>query len=255
MDPHDAPLPHPHLRSGVAVKITLFAPCFVDGLYPDVGKGVVAVLERLGHEVVFPPAQTCCGQPAFNTGYWREARAMAGHFLDVFSDAEIIVCPSGSCVSMVRTHYPELFAGGARERQAGEVASRTFELTELLADRLGVTDVGARFAAKVTWHDGCHALRDLGVRSAPRRLLGAVKDLQLVEAPGESCCGFGGTFAVKFPHISTGMDENKVEALLGTGAAYVASADSTCLMQIGGLLARRSAAMKTIHIAEILASC
>jgi L-lactate dehydrogenase complex protein LldE len=238
------------------VKVALFAPCFVDTLDPAVARAAVEVVERLGHEVSYPEAQTCCGQPAFNAGYWAEARRVAEHFVRVFAGAEVIVCPSASCTAMVRAHYPELLADSPQRAAALAVAGRTFELGEFLVERLGLGDVGARFAGRVVWHDGCHGLRELGIRAAPRRLLAAVRDLELVELeePGERCCGFGGTFAVKHAPISAAMLDDKVRAIAAAGASHVASGDPSCLMQIGGALRRRGLPVRTIHLAQILAS-
>ncbi len=237
------------------MRIALFIPCFIDQLYPNVGISVVRVLERLGHEVEFPESQTCCGQPAFNSGYWDQARDVACGFLDAFAGAEVIVGPSGSCTAMVRNFYPDLFRGHVREEEATSLAGRSWEFSDFLVKKLGVTDVGARFGGKVTWHDACHGLRELGLREGPRQLLRAVRGLDLVEMrPSDECCGFGGTFSAKFPDISCKMGEAKVRAIEESGADWVASADSSCLMQIAGILSRKGSRAKPIHIAEILAS-
>lgn len=237
------------------MKISLFVPCFIDQLFPKVAISTVSVLEKLGHEVVFPSGQTCCGQPAFNSGYWPEARDVARRFLDVFADAEVIVAPSGSCSTMVKQFYPELFRDTADFKPAAKIAAKTFELTEFLVRNLKVTDLGARFKGKVTWHDACHGLRELKLKDEPRSLLRNVQDLELVEMKEcETCCGFGGTFSVKFPGISVAMDEVKATAIDASGADYVVSGDSSCLMQISGLLEKRKSRVKAIHIAEILAS-
>jgi L-lactate dehydrogenase complex protein LldE len=231
------------------VRIGLFIPCFIDQLYPQVGKATVAVLERLGHTVAYPCSQTCCGQPAFNTGYWDEARALADRYVTVFDGYDAIVCPSGSCTAMVRNFYPELLG------QPAHATANTFEFGEFLTRKLGLSDVGARFAARVTYHDSCHALRELRLKDAPRQLLRAVRDLELVEMDqAETCCGFGGTFSVKFPMISYAMDEVKVDSIKKTGAAYVVSADASCLMQIDGYLRRHNVPVKPITLAEVLAS-
>lgn len=236
------------------MKISLFIPCFVDQFYPQVGMSIVRVLERLGHTVDYPEAQTCCGQPAFNSGYWDEARAVAERQIAVFRDAETVVIASGSCGAMVKVFYPELFHGHPGEAQARSLAARTFEFSDFLVNRLGIVNVGARFPGRATFHDGCHGLRELGLKQPPRRLLQHVQGLQLVEMnDGETCCGFGGTFAVKFPMISTAMGENKCAAIAGTGADFVISNDSSCLMQIGGLLNRQGKSIKTLHLAEVLA--
>lgn len=237
------------------MRIALFIPCFIDQLYPNVGISVVRVLERLGHEVGFPESQTCCGQPAFNSGYWDQARDVACGFLDAFAGAEVIVGPSGSCTAMVRNFYPDLFRGHVREEEATSLAGRSWEFSDFLVRKLGVTDVGARFEGKVTWHDACHGLRELGLKDGPRHLLRAVRGLDLVEMrPSDECCGFGGTFSAKFPDISCKMGEAKARAIEESGADWVASADSSCLMQIAGILSRRGSRAKPIHIAEILAS-
>lgn len=231
------------------MRVALFIPCFVDQLFPNVGQAMVTVLRRLNVEVDYPQAQTCCGQPAFNTGYWDEARELAQRYCDVFADADAIVSPSGSCTAMVRNFYPDLLG------KATKTTANTFEFGEFLVRKLGVTDVGARFPAKVTYHDSCHALRELRLKDEPRQLLRNVRDLELVEmGEAETCCGFGGTFSVKFPMISYAMDEVKVTSIQKTGAEYVVSGDSSCLMQIDGYLKRQRLPIKTISLAEILAS-
>ena len=188
------------------MRVSLFATCLVDLLWPSIGVSTVEVLERVGCEVVFDDRQTCCGQPAFNTGYRDEARALARRFIEIFEGAaDALVCPSGSCAAMVH-HYEDLFEDDQWRARARAVAARTYELSAFLVDRLGVEDVGARFAGRLTWHDACHALRELGVHSQPRRLLGRVQGAELVELPDAgSCCGFGGTFAVKHADISVAI--------------------------------------------------
>jgi L-lactate dehydrogenase complex protein LldE len=231
------------------VRVALFIPCFIDQLYPQVGQAVVTLLRRLGVDPAYPEDQTCCGQPAFNSGHWDEARALADRHVQIFAEAEAVVSPSGSCTAMVRHYFPELLGETAQA-----VAGRTFELTDFLVNKLGVTDVGARFPAHVTYHDACHALRELGLRDEPRRLLAAVRDLRLTEMDeADICCGFGGTFSVKFPMISAPMDALKIDSIQRTGADYVVSTDASCLMQIGGLLEKRRVPMKTMHLAEVLA--
>jgi L-lactate dehydrogenase complex protein LldE len=231
------------------VRVALFIPCFVDQLYPEVGKAMVTVLRRVGVEPTYPEGQTCCGQPAFNSGYGDQAAALARRYGEVFADVDAIVSPSGSCTAMVRHYYSEMLG-----QEAPAAAARTFELAEFLVKKLGVTDVGARFPAQVTYHDACHALRELHLRDEPRQLLRAVRDLELVEMDeAETCCGFGGTFSVKFPMISAPMGELKAESIRRTGAAYVVSTDASCLMQIGGCLSRRPGGAKALHLAEVLA--
>lgn len=234
--------------------VTLFIPCFVDMMYPKVGISMVSILERLGHTVRCPEAAACCGQPAFNSGYWNEARTVAEKTLAVLADSEIVVIASGSCGAMVKKFYPDLFKGTSNEASALELSKKCFEFSDFLVSRLGVTDLGASFPSKVTFHDGCHGLRELRIKSQPRRLLEKVRGLQLVEMSEEICCGFGGTFAAKFPMISTAMGEVKCERASETGAEYIVSNDSSCLMHIQGLLDRRKSKMKTIHLAEVLAA-
>lgn len=236
------------------MRISLFVPCFVDQIFPNVAMSMVRIFERLGHEVDYPEGQTCCGQPPFNSGYWDEARGAACHTIDVFKDSEIIVGASGSCGAMLKVFYPELLHGDARETDAKNLAGRVHEFSSFLVNVLGVTDVGARFDAKVTFHDGCHGLRELGIKREPRELLKNVRGLELVEmSEAETCCGFGGTFAVKYPQISTAMGEVKCASAVDTGAEYVVSNDSSCLMQIDGMLKRQRAGVKTLHLAEVLA--
>lgn len=237
------------------MKITLFIPCFVDLLFPKAAIGMVKIFERLGHEIIYKPDITCCGQPAFNSGYWDEARPVAERTLDLLSAADVVVSASGSCGAMLKVFYGDLFTGTPREAAAKRLASRTFEFSEFLVDQLGVTDLGARFPGKATFHDGCHGMRELGTKEAPRTLLRAVKGLELVEMnEGENCCGFGGTFAVKFPQISTAMAEVKCKSILDTGVETVVSNDSSCLMQIQGWLDRNGPrVVKSMHLAEVLA--
>lgn len=213
---------------------------------------MVNVLERLGHEVDYPQGQTCCGQPAFNSGYFEEARKVADHFLNTFSDCDLIGVPSGSCTAMVRKFYPELYLETDRADEVKQITERTFEFTELLVDKLGVTDVGAKLEGTATYHDGCHGLRELGIKSAPRKLLENVEGLKLVEMAEESCCGFGGTFAVKFQQISTAMTQVKLGNATQTEADYLISGDPSCLMQINGYFSREKSPIKCLHIAEVL---
>jgi len=236
------------------MTVTLFIPCFVDALFPRAGISMVQVLERLGHEVRCPEALVCCGQPAFNAGYWEEARPIAIKTLDTLKDAEAVVIGSGSCGAMVKKSYPELLAQTRHEELARQVAERTWEFSDFLVNKLGVTDVDARFPARVTFHDGCHGLRELGLKQPPRALLAEVRDLELIEmAEAETCCGFGGAFAEQFPMISNAMGEVKCAAALESGAEYIVSNDSSCLLQLQGLLSRQGAKIKTIHLAEVLA--
>ena len=237
------------------MRITLFVPCFIDSLYPNVAMSMVRIFEQLGHTVDFPENQTCCGQPPFNSGYWEEARSVASKQLEAFKNAECIVSGSGSCGAMFKVFYPELFHGHSLEAEAKTLSAKTWEFSEFLVSKLKVTDVGARFEGRATFHDGCHGLRELGTKEAPRTLLRAVRGLELVEmGEAESCCGFGGTFAVKYPQISTAMAEVKCASICETKADYVISNDSSCLMQISGWLNRNVGSVKCLHLAEVLAA-
>ena len=235
------------------MTVTLFIPCFVDALFPRAGISMVQILERLGHAVVCPAEISCCGQPPFNSGYWDEARPVAAKVLEQLKDAEAVVIGSGSCGAMVKKFYPELFAGKPQEELAKKIAARTWEFSDFLVSKLGVTDLGAKFPHKVTFHDGCHGLRELGLKKPPRTLMNHVQGLHLIEmAEAETCCGFGGTFAAKFPMISTAMGDVKCASADETGAEYIVSNDSSCLMHLQGLLSRQGKPMKTIHLAEVL---
>lgn len=237
-------------------RVSLFVTCIIDQLFPKVGIAMADVLERAGCTVEFPEDQTCCGQPAFNSGYREEARTVARHFIDVFRDAEYIVSPSGSCTSMASHHYAELFADYPAELAAVRaMAPKVFEFSSFVTDILKVEDVGARYEGIVTYHDSCHALRELKIKDGPRRLLANVRGLELREMDlAQECCGFGGTFAVKFPELSGGMARTKVESIRRTGASTVVSIDSSCLMQLRGALSRAGSSVTTMHLAEVLAS-
>ena len=235
-------------------KVALFIPCFVDQLMPQVGLDMAAVLRRVGFEVTFPADQTCCGQPGFNSGYWNDARPLAERFLRVFRDHELIVSPSGSCTTMVRVFYPQLLAESPLANEAAQIGKRTFEFSEFMVKVAKVTDVGAEFPHKVTYHDACHALRELRLKDEPRALLAAVRGLELIEMPfSEECCGFGGTFSTKFGMISSAMGDTKAGNAAKSGAQYITSTDPSCLMQIDGILQHRNSPLRTIHIASILA--
>ena len=245
------------------MRIALFITCLGDVLFPDVGKATVMVLERLGHEVVFPADQTCCAQMHTNTGYQNDALGLIRHHVDVFEQAiadgvEAIVAPSGSCVGSVR-HQHAMVARRAGDEalaaRAQAVADRTYELSELLVDVLGVTDVGASFPHRVTYHPTCHSLRMLGVGDKPLALLRSVRGIDLVELPAaDQCCGFGGTFSVKNADTSTAMLADKMSAVLATDAEIVTAGDSSCLMHIGGGLSRLRTGVRPMHLAQILAS-
>jgi L-lactate dehydrogenase complex protein LldE len=230
------------------VRVALFATCVTDTFYPDTAKAVVRLLGRLGCEVDFPLGQTCCGQMHFNTGYPDPATELADRYAEVFSGYDAVVAPSGSCAGMVRDVYPRL-------GRTGETVQRTYELSEFLIDVLGVTDVGAYFPHRVTYHPTCHSLRMLGVGDRPLRLLRAVRGLRLTELDeAESCCGFGGTFAIKNADTSLAMLTDKMRAVVATGAEVLTAGDNSCLMHIGGGLSRLRAGVRTLHLAEILAS-
>ena len=238
--------------------VSLFITCYNDTLFPNTGKAVVRVLERLGHSVEFREAQTCCGQMHYNTGYRREALPLMKHFLNVFRDAEVICIPSSSCVAMIRDHYPKMAASGGDPSAGSEVEKllpRVFEFSELLVDKLGITDVGAFFPHTVTLHPSCHSLRSLQIGDKPAQLLRRVRGLTLIDLPeAAECCGFGGTFAIKNAEVSAAMLSEKMRCLLDTGAEVCTALDNSCLMHIGGALSRQRAGMRCMHLAEVLAS-
>lgn len=245
------------------MRIALFVTCLGDVLFPDVGRATVTVLERLGHEVVFPEAQTCCGQMHTNTGYQRDAVGLVRHHVEVFERAladgcEAIVAPSGSCAGSARHQHAVVARRAGDESlavRAEAVAAKTWELSQLLVDVLGVTDVGASYPHRVTYHPTCHSLRLLGVGDAPLQLLRAVRGIDLVELPAaDVCCGFGGTFSVKNAETSTAMLADKMSSVLTTKAEVVTAGDSSCLMHIGGGLSRLRTGVRPVHLAEILAS-
>jgi L-lactate dehydrogenase complex protein LldE len=244
------------------MRVGLFVTCVNDLLYPGTGQAVVTLLERLGVEVGFPAAQSCCGQPQYNTGYRHQTEALVRRYADAFADYDHIVTPSGSCAAMIRDQHPRVAAKAAAEGRgdtlihaAATAAPKTYELTEFLVDVLGVTDVGAYFPHTVTYHPSCHGLRMLGLGDRPQRLLQAVRGLTLLDLPAaDECCGFGGTFAVKNPAVSTAMGQDKVHHATTTGAPLLCGADNSCLMHINGIARHQNAPLHTIHLAEILAS-
>ncbi len=240
------------------MRVSLFITCFNDTLFPGVGIATVQLLERLGHTVEFPEAQTCCGQMHFNTGYQREALPLIRRFVQIFGDAEVVVAPSASCVGMVRDLYARAAEWFDDQQLAVDVAAlapRVYELTEFLVYKLGLEDVGAYYPHRVTYHPTCHSLRILHVGDAPVRLLRAVHGIDFVELPEAlECCGFGGTFAIKNADTSMAMLSDKLRHVLDTRAEVCVAADSSCLMHIGGALHRQRAGVRTVHIAEILAS-
>ena len=240
------------------MRITLFVTCLADALSPGVGRSAVALLERLGHQVEFPLAQTCCGQMHVNTGYQRDALPLVRHYVETFEHCDVIVAPSGSCVGSIRHQHAMVARGQGDEklaRRAEAVAARTFELSQLLVDVLGVEDVGAFYPHRVTYHPTCHSMRMLRVGDRPLRLLRRVAGLDLVELPdADVCCGFGGTFSLKNYDTSTAMLADKMRNVLDTHAEVCSAGDSSCLMHIGGGLSRLRAGVRTVHLAEILAS-
>jgi len=240
------------------MRITLFVTCLADALYPSVGRSTVALLERLGHRVEFPQAQTCCGQMHVNTGYQRDALPLVRHYVETFENCDVIVAPSGSCAGSIRHQHAMVARGQGDEklaRRAEAVAARTFELSQLLVDVLGVEDVGAFYPHRVTYHPTCHSMRMLRVGDRPLRLLRRVAGLDLVELPdADVCCGFGGTFSLKNYDTSTAMLADKMRNILDTHAEVCSAGDSSCLMHIGGGLSRLRAGVRTVHLAEILAS-
>ncbi|MFG3310265.1 (Fe-S)-binding protein [Streptomyces wuyuanensis] len=244
------------------MRVALFVTCVNDTLYPRTGRAVVTLLERLGVEVDFPQAQSCCGQPQFNTGYRHETEPLVRRYATAFDGYDFVVTPSGSCAAMVRDNYPRIAARAAAEGRGAELAEaaglavpKTYELTEFLVDVLEVVDVGAYYPHTVTYHPTCHGLRLLGLGDRPRRLLEHVRGLELRELPGaEECCGFGGTFAVKNAAASAAMGADKARSIAATGADAVCTVDNSCRMHIGGTLTRLGSAVRPVHIAEILAS-
>ncbi|MGW2547785.1 (Fe-S)-binding protein [Kitasatospora sp. NPDC001574] len=239
------------------MRVALFATCVNDALYPSTAIATVRLLERLGVDVDFPPGQSCCGQPQYNTGYRRACEPLVRRTARAFAGYDHVVTPSGSCVATVRDAYPRIAARAGREliREVAELTPRVYELTEFLTDVLGVEDVGAWFPHTVTYHPSCHGLRLLGLGERPRRLLRAVRGLELVELPGaEECCGFGGTFAVKNPAVSAAMASDKVRSALATGAEVLCGGDNSCLLHLDGTLRRQGAPLRPLHLAEILAS-
>ncbi len=240
------------------MRVALFITCFNDTLFPETGRATVRILERLGHQVEFPMEQTCCGQMHFNTGYQREAIPLVRRFVEVFSPYEAVVAPSGSCVGMVRELYPmaaDLAGDSLLAKEVEALTPRVFELSEFLVKRLEVTDIGAYYPHRVTYHPTCHSLRMLEVGDAPWELLRAVRGIDLVELPeAKECCGFGGTFAVKNADTSAAMLSDKIRHVLDTEAEVCTAGDNSCLMQISGGLRRQRSGMRTLHVAEILAA-
>ena len=237
------------------MTVQIFIPCFVDQLYPQVAFNMVKVLEKVGCQVIYNTNQTCCGQPAFNAGFWGESKDVCNKFMVDFNEADYIVAPSASCVGFVRNYYPKLFDTSANLKEIVHLGQRTFELSDFLVNILNIDDVGATFNGKVTYHDSCAGLRECNIKQEPRKLLSKVKGLELVEMDDvETCCGFGGTFAVKFEPISIAMADQKITHATETKADYIISTDMSCLMHIDGRLKNRKTDIQVLHLADVLAS-
>ncbi|MEI6900850.1 MAG: (Fe-S)-binding protein [Bacteroidota bacterium] len=235
--------------------VDVFIPCFIDQFYPETGMNMVRLLEKLGHDVYYNGNQTCCGQMAFNSGFWDEAKIMGEKFIKDFSNDRPIVGPSASCAGMVKNYYPWLFHNTAFHYEFKQLKKNFYEFTDFLVNYLKVDDLGTTFNHKVTYHDSCAALREYGLKDEPRKLLAKVKGLELVEMKNNDvCCGFGGTFAVKFEPVSVAMAEQKVKGALETGAEYIVSSDLSCLMHQQGYIDKNKLPIKTIHIIDLLAS-
>lgn len=235
------------------MTVQLFIPCFVDQLFPDTAFNMIKVLEKAGCEVRYNPSQTCCGQPAFNAGFWDDAREVCSKFLRDFDPNMAIVAPSASCVGFVRNYYGKLFENSSVHNEVKALGQNCYELTEFLVNKLGLTDFGAELHGKATYHDSCAGLRECKIKNEPRLLLQKVKGLELVEMEDvETCCGFGGTFAVKFDAISIAMAEQKVEHAIATGAKYIISTDLSCLMHLQGYIDNKGHKIKTMHVADVL---
>jgi len=237
------------------MNVSIFVPCFIDQLYPNVAFDMVKVLEKAGCTVSYNTNQTCCGQPAFNAGFWGEAKDVCSKFLKDFSGAEYIVAPSASCVGFVRNYYHKLFDNSSFHNDVKNLADKTYEFSEFMIKVLQVDDVGARLEGKVTYHDSCAGLRECHIKQEPRQLLSKVKGLELMEMNDvETCCGFGGTFAVKFEPISIAMADQKVNNAKETGAQYLISTDMSCLMHLGGYIKNNGTNIRVMHLAEVLAN-
>ena len=237
------------------MRVQLFIPCFVDQLYAETAFNMVKVLEKATCEVYYNTNQTCCGQPAFNAGFWDEARDVATKFIKDFDNTDYIVAPSASCVGFVKNYYGKLFENSSLHNKVKELGGRIYEFSAFLTDVLKITNYGAMLNAKATYHDSCAALRECKIKEGPRKLLKNVKGLELIEmADNETCCGFGGTFAVKFEAISIAMADQKVNHALATGAEYIISTDTSCLLHIDGYIKGKGLPIKTMHLADVLAS-
>lgn len=238
------------------MKVQIFVPCYIDQFYPQTAQNTVEILERVGCEVIYNSNQTCCGQPAFNSGYWKETLYLAEKFFNDFSLEMPIVSPSGSCAGFIKKHYHKLFANDAEKLAlCNKIASNIFELSDFLVNQLHIEDVGATFSHKITFHESCSALREYGIKEEPFKLLSHVKGLELIPMEeSTTCCGFGGTFSVKYTDISSAMVEKKVRHAIATGAEFIVSTEASCLMNINGYLIKHKLPMRGIHLADILNS-
>lgn len=237
------------------MNVDIFIPCFVDQLFPQTGFNMVKVLEKAGCRVLYDTRQTCCGQPAFNAGYWNEARDVCMKFIREFSDAEYIVTPSASCAGFLRNYVPGVLENSSLHNEAKHTTQKVYEFTEFMIKVLQFENTGATLEGKATYHDSCAGLRECRIKEEPRRLLANVKGLELAEMQDvETCCGFGGTFAIKFEPISIAMAEQKVDNALATGAKYLVSTDHSCLMHLGGYIRKKGYEIETLHIADVLAT-
>lgn len=237
------------------MTVQLFIPCFIDQLYPDTAFNMIKVLEKAGVNVEYNHEQTCCGQPAFNAGFRDDAKQVCSKFIQDFRGADYVVAPSASCVGFIRNYYLDLFSNSSVHNEVKDLGKRTYELSDFLVNVLHVEDFGARLEAPVTYHDSCAALRECKIKQEPRKLLSNVKGLELIEMNDvETCCGFGGSFAVKFEPISIGMADQKVNHALATGARYIISTDHSCLMHLDGYIRHKGISMQTMHLADVLAN-
>ncbi len=237
------------------MQVDVFIPCFIDQFYPETAASFIRILEKAGCETFYNPGQTCCGQPAFNSGYWNEARTVATKFIHDFSEGRPVVGPSASCTGFIRNYYQKLFEGEDLLDSANQLRKRVYEFSDFVVNHLKVVDFGATFPHRVTFHDSCAGLREYGIGEEPRKLLANVKGLELIEMEKrDTCCGFGGTFMAKFHHISTAMSEQKVENAMKTGAEYIVSTEASCLMNLESYIRKQKLPIKTIHLADLLVS-
>lgn len=235
--------------------VDIFIPCFIDQIYPQTAFNMVKVLEKAGCAVNYNPQQTCCGQPAFNGGFWDDARKVGEKFIHEFQNDRYIVSPSASCVGMIKNYYPEMFKNSSLRNEYKHIRKNIFEFSDFLVNVLKITEIGAKLEGAATYHDSCSGLRECGIKKEPRLLLEKVQGLQLVEMKDtDTCCGFGGTFSVKFEPIAVGMAEQKVENALATGAQYLISTDASCLMHMEGYIKKEEKKIKPMHLADVLAS-